>query len=492
MIRELESKYDAVRNWFGWADWDTFSASVRGALDAQASWQAVEIQAGVLTSTRESRMTHIKLSTQNFLQYDMLDTIEMPLDGADGDVLIIQQNDGGQRIEFGHLTGNISTLGGVNFTLDKAESSYDLTFLMRVGNFWIETHRHPSPAASNNTATTLGFTPSIAEISGGTLLCESALIHATGPITGEVVAEGTIDVTLAGGDAGMIEVWVQLPAGAGEFKIGEYLVDALDTAVDIEQGIEAGINALTGSTGWSAFYDGGTFLTKVYAAAGLGSLANAYTLMINNGTSSAITVAGMIGGIDGAGTATDIATIGGIPTNGIALLVNTNTAGNFTLLSSGNVKPQGGTVIQPGQMCILLERNGSVIAMGAEPTPERVSIASAAILTLYTVPVQLIAAPASGELWDGELRFRYNHVTTAYTIGGVSPKLRVQTTSGIVLYDITDTLITTAADGWFVVKQFINPSIKGEGIFLTVSVAFDPAAGDGTLEVECLKTKITF
>lgn len=480
-LRELEGKYDASRTWFGWSDWDTFSNSVRGALMSEAVWQNAEISGGILSPSRESRMTHIYIDSEGSLPNDLLETIAVPSNAANGDMLIIRQLNGGRVIEVGHLLGNINTLGGANYSLDKTALSYDLTIMMLIDLVWFEIIRHPSPSVTDRLTSTLAFEPVNSEVSGGSLNVESALVHVTGPVTGATAATGTIDVTLAGGDAGVIDVWVQLPSGAGEYKIGSYTQDPADTEAGIEIGIAAGINALTADTGWTAAYNGGTFLTDVTAPIAVAAAANFYSLAIANGTATAITVSLMAGGVDGVAGPADIDTIVGLPTHGVATLVNRNVTGNMSFVGGGNLVMQGGSILQPGAMAQVIGQDTSVIVQILEPMASVTSIASADILQIGTTPFEIIANAAAGYAWEFELFIKSKFVTTAYTLATASYLYLVDQSANILLQMPTDLLTVGASQIYRV--QLYSPMLAGKGVYLTTDDASNPTLGDGTWEV---------
>jgi hypothetical protein len=487
MIRHLEAKFDATRGWFGWSDWDTLSSQLRGALNSEAQWQNCEIAAGMLTPYREGRFTHVYVDSEQSLSYGNLSMITVPFNAANGDLMILRQIDKGRRIEIAHSVFYMSTLGKANFTLDMAVKGYDLTIFMLMDGVWLEIVRHPLPSTTDHISAGLSYQKSDTVIAGATIDVDAALMHVTGPLSGSTFATWVIDVTVVlAGDGGPIEVWIQQPAGAGEYSIGSYTQIGSDSEADVEQGLVAAINALTSITGWSAFYVAGSANMEVYSPPSLGSDAKFLTLALANGTSSTINVTPMGGGAYGTEQDADVQYIGGLTTFGTCVLVNHNAFANIRFLTTGTIKTQGGTVLQPGQMATVLDQDGSTLVVLHEAQPEIVTVASADMLQIGTTPYQLLAACAADEAWGVEFHIKYFYGTAPYAIAGPSPAIRIVTTSGATFQQFTDNMIG-GASARFVSRQLTGLMLLGEGFFLTTSNSNDPTGGDGTWEVEIRK-----
>lgn len=485
MIRHLEAKFDATRGWFGWSDWDMLSSQLRGALNSEAQWQNCQIASGAITPYREGRLTHVYVDTELSLAFDQLEQVTVPFNAANGDLLILRQIDNGRRIEIVHDLTKLDTLGRADFTLDKLAGGYDLSIFMLMDGIWLEVMRHPLPSTTDRISAGLSYEPAVTVISGSTINAEAALVHVTGPLSGGTASMGTIDVTsVSAGDTGPIEVWIQQPAGGGEYFIGAYVQQGSDTEADVEQGLEAAINALTSTTGWSALYNGVSMLLEVYAPVELGADADLLTLAISNGTLSSITVAGMAGGVDGTQQDADIEYVTGLATNGTCVIVNRNDTALIRFVQTGTIKVQGGTVLQPGQMATVLDQDGSTLVVVHSPSVEIVTLNALTLLNIGTTPVVITSVNVDEGL-EFELLIKSYFNTTPFTLAAT---IQLVSTTSVVVGEIPASVLTGSTNAVFRFTAMLTAMPVGDALYLTTAGSVDPAGGDGHWEIEIRKT----
>jgi hypothetical protein len=122
-------------------------------------------------------------------------------------------------------------------------------------------------------------------------------------------------------------------------------------------------------------------------------------------------------------------------------------------------------------------------AIGGYQYYSAVTISSADILTLSSVPVELLPAPGAGNYYDTKFIIEYTFNTTPYiTVGNVI----ITDGTNTIYNDIFD-FASFGTDTIFIVQSMIGPTNTGitsnSGLYLTNQTA-DPTSGDGDLLVK--------
>ena len=120
-------------------------------------------------------------------------------------------------------------------------------------------------------------------------------------------------------------------------------------------------------------------------------------------------------------------------------------------------------------------------AIGGYQYYSAITISSADILTLNSIPVELLPSPGVGKYYDTKMIFEYTFNTTPYTTIG-----SINVTDGTNIVYETFNLTVLGNDTIFIAQSMTNPTFflnLNTPLYLTTPIT-DPTSGDGTMLIK--------
>jgi len=441
------------------------------------------IDTGVITLPRLGQTMIVRVDTEGQVSSDAITELAPFESGTwkDGDIIIFFAESPARIVSFAD-GNNIDLKGATGSTADLVGASSTLCMVYDLRNeMWVEAWRTP-----NNTAVvsdSIGFTQDTVTIDTGAVTSTKSYLKIQSARSGEVLAAVQIEITAAGTDA-VFSLYID--EGAGQFLlcteswVGTPLITTQLT--DIVAAIAAS------GTGYTATDDGVDTVT-VSAPAGTGATPNATWTSEAIGTGGMTFTAGsdtFAGGVDGADADDDLDTIYGIQPNQLLWIENIMTANTITLKDgTGNFSLGADMVLNPLEIAAFIIKDSAIkkILPGVDIIHNRIPITSADILTLNSVPIELVPAPPVGYalmLYKVSSKITFN--TTAY-----ATNTNLQINTGDMIHAESDAILPALGTRHYAIGNYAptvagltNQYIENSAMMLTVETG-DPTAGDSNI-----------
>ena len=139
---------------------------------------------------------------------------------------------------------------------------------------------------------------------------------------------------------------------------------------------------------------------------------------------------------------------------------------------------------------------GGAAASALFPQVASVNIPSASILTLFTTPVTIVAAPGAGKMIQVlSVNYSLTFVTTAYTVGGATVSLTYNAGASPVIDNQAKSVLNAVASKMATVNATANTGTAPANVAnlpVTLStVTSNPTTGDGTFRVTVTYITVT-
>lgn len=369
----LIDAFDPQRGFVTWSKLETRIMEFRSAMAATAKRVTVSIAAGEITFQRTERFMYLSVDTEGSGPSDTLSTITAE-DVSDYDIIYIDQAGDG-RIVYVDGGGNIQTFTGESITIDRLRAHVtspehkSWLALMWYNGSWHCVGSHPFTYARAQVDSTLGFTQEVLRISSGALTATSTNLSVEGEYAGEVAAAFQIEITSAGSAGSFVQVWVD--TGTDKYSIGNYAVILGDAIANVVAGLVTSIT----SSGWGAT-NASPFINGS-APAGIGALANFWTIsMTVAGDTTGTITTPLGGGVDGVPAADTLSHIHG-PVGTLIFLRNAMASAAITLDKTGNIllpSPSTSHILAAGEVLGLIINADSRAVVLSMPVTAQVNL----------------------------------------------------------------------------------------------------------------------
>lgn len=311
-----------------------------GAGFAQAYMTALtrEVESGVLTVDRQGQTTWIKVDAVGATA--TIDTItENGPAFHDGDILVLSSISDAKTVTV--EDGTAAEIGTGNFSIN---APHEFIALRRGGGVWGFAYSNPAKLGSSVEFDQMSLSDGTNVISSGSVAVTKALQGVVSEKTAETVADGSVEITGAGGSGG---ITVKVDEGSGPFVLSQTAYTTTTTAAAHAQMIVDQINDGVYVVGYTATRSGD--IAEIFAPAGTGSAGNLYQLTVDGlkGSTTA-TVTGFSGGVDGTYQDVDLTDVAGLSVNQVFFIKNEMSGYEVTLKNTGNLDVFDDLVLKHG------------------------------------------------------------------------------------------------------------------------------------------------
>ncbi|NIV12875.1 MAG: hypothetical protein GWN62_16820 [Aliifodinibius sp.] len=315
---------------------------------AKPTFFLAEISSGTATVERQAQISYCKIDTEGQNAIDQVETIAAATGTSfnQGDLLVCTVESAARTVQFQETsTGNLLMNEG-DFNAQETNAFIAFRF---TGSSFVEQARYPTKADSR-----LTLANETTYVSSGAVTISTPYVTVIGELTGETLAQGSVQITATTGASGSVSVYSD--EGEGDILLGTATYTSSTTPAALALVLEAAIDALTTDHGYDATIAGaGSDTNNIDCPVGSGSGGNSYNLSVvtSGGATATVTVA-FAGGVDGSEADDTIDTINGGSLGRLLVIENGMSSNILTLQSGGNISITDVINIPAGDVTMLV------------------------------------------------------------------------------------------------------------------------------------------